>query len=148
MKKYQGGMSDKTDIKVFILYIMDCIDYPLEYDVIRELAAQNGYVGDFDFAECFSQLLELGHVLEDTENGIKYYIVSSTGRMVATELQSNLLLSIREKSLKSAMRYLSFRKRKAEMASSVEAAITALMPYSSSAHAANFFAVSSKMDAI
>ena len=80
MKKYQGGMSDKTDIKVFILYIMDCIDYPLEYDVIRELAAQNGYVGDFDFAECFSQLLELGHVLEDTENGIKYYILYYTER--------------------------------------------------------------------
>ena len=120
MKEQQSGMRDKTDVKVFILYIMDAIDYPLEYDVIHELAAQNGYVGDFDFAECFSQLLELGHILEDTENGVKYYIVSSTGRMVATELQSNLLLSIREKSLKSAMRYLSFRKRKATMASSVE----------------------------
>jgi hypothetical protein len=120
MKTPQNGMSNQTDVKIFILFLLDNINYPLDYSTIHDICIQNGYVCGFDFAACFSQLKELGHILEDGEEGERYYVISPTGKMVAAELQSNLLLSIREKSLKSAMRYLSFRKRKAEMASSVE----------------------------
>ncbi len=119
MKTYHNGMVDQTDIKIFILYLLDAIDYPLEYEAIHDIVLHSGYVGPFDFAECFSQLMELGHILSDTEGGETYYIISSKGKMIAAELQSKLLLSIREKSLKCAMRYLSFQKRKATRESSV-----------------------------
>ena len=121
MKTPQNGMSNQTDVKIFILFLLDNINYPLDYSTIHDICIQNGYVGGFDFAACFSQLKELGHILEDGEEGETYYVISPTGKMVAAELQSNLLLSIREKSLKSAMRLLSFKKRGASMSSSVEA---------------------------
>lgn len=120
MKTYQNGMNDKTDIKVFILFLLDNIDYPLDYDTIHDIVAESGYVGDFDFAECFSKLLELGHILEDQENGVSYYLISPTGKIVSAELQSKLMLSIREKSLKIAMRFLSFQRRGATPSSRVE----------------------------
>ena len=120
MKAPQNGMSNQTDVKIFILYLLDHINYPLDYSTVHDICVQNGYVGGFDFAACFSELKELGHILEDSEEGESYYVISPTGRMVAAELQSNILLSIREKSLKSAMHLLSFKKRNAAMASSVE----------------------------
>ncbi len=119
MKPRQTGMSDPTDIKIFILFLLDNINYPLDYTTIHDIMVQNGYVGQFDFAECFSKLKELGHILEEEQDGETYYMISDSGKMVASELQSNLLLSIREKSLKSAMRLLSFQKRKAHLLASV-----------------------------
>lgn len=104
-------MSNKTDIKIFILFLLDNINYPVDYTTIHDISVQNGYVGNFDFAECFSELTELGHILEDEIDGERYYAISSIGHMVATELQSNIISQIREKSLKSAMRLLSFKKR-------------------------------------
>ena len=120
MKAPQNGMSNPTDVKIFILYLLDHINYPLDYSTVHDVCVQNGYVGGFDFAACFSELKELGHVLEESEEGESYYVISPTGRMVAAELQNNILLSIREKSLKSAMHLLSFKKRQASMESSVE----------------------------
>lgn len=120
MKVSQSGLNDKTDVKIFILFLLDNINYPLDYSTIYDIVSESGYVRDFDFAECFSQLREQGHILEDTEGGVTYYIISNTGKIVAAELQSNLLLSLREKSLKLAMRYLSFQKRGATASSSIE----------------------------
>lgn len=120
MKTFQSGMRDPTEIKIFILFLLDHINYPLDYATIQDIVAQNGYVGGFDFAACFSQLRELGHILEDEEDGVTYYVISPTGKTVAAELQSDLLLSIREKSLKSAMQLLSFRRRHATTSSAVE----------------------------
>lgn len=115
----QGGMNDQYDIMVFILYLLDSINYPLDYTTLHDVIVQNGYVGQFDFAECFSKLRERGHIIEDEQDGEVYYLISPTGKMVAAELQSNLLLSIREKSLKSALRLLSFRRRNAKFSSEV-----------------------------
>ena len=121
MKKIsQNGMSNPTDVKIFILFLLDHINYPLDYTTIHDICIQNGYVGGFDFVACFSQLKEQGHILEESDGRETYYVISSTGKLVASELQSNILLSIREKSLKSAMQLLSFQKRNATMSSSVE----------------------------
>ncbi len=119
MRPLHHGMSDPNDIKIFILYLLDAINYPLDYETVHDVCIQNGYVEAFDFAQAFSKLEELGHVLKDTYGSETVYVISDTGRMVANELQSELMLSIREKSLKSAMRLLSFKKRRAKLKASV-----------------------------
>ena len=110
-KPLQSGMSNKNDIKIFILFLLDNINYPVDYNTIHDISVQNGYVGNFDFAECFSELVELEHIFEGEVDGEKYYAISPKGHLVATELQSKIMAPIREKSLKSAMRLLSFQKR-------------------------------------
>lgn len=118
--QYDGGMSDKTDIKIFILFLLDEINYPLDYRLVHDIVSENGFVGRFDFAECFSELTELGHITSWDEQGTIYYLISPLGHMVATELQGTLLDSIRERSRVSAMRLLSLHKRGATCSCTIE----------------------------
>lgn len=109
-------LRDKNDIKIFILYLMRNIGYPLDFGNINDIVVQDGLVRYFDFAECFAELLETGNVAEEKdENGECLYSVTPQGREVADSLQSDLLMMIRERSLKSAMRLLSFKKRGAQI---------------------------------
>ena len=113
-------LTDKNDIKIFILYLLHNVHYPLDFDTINDIVIQDEFVGYFEFAECFAELLDAGHIKEERTNGIDMYAITDTGSQVAVQLQSNILAPIREKSLKSALRLLSFQKSKAELKSSVE----------------------------
>lgn len=119
-KKYDGEMNDKIDIKVFILFLLDELKYPMGESIIREIVSENGVVGRFDFAECFSELVEKGHILAYDDGKETLYVVSPLGHMVASELQGTLHDSIREKSRTSAMKRLSLHLRGATTHTSVE----------------------------
>lgn len=114
-------LTNKNDIKIFILYLLQNIQYPLDFPTINDIVAQNEYVNYFDFAECFAELLDMGHIVEEvtvdpkTHEEQTCYRISELGADIVSQLQSNLLRSIREQSLKSALRLLSFRKRGAKV---------------------------------
>ncbi len=113
----QSQLRDKNDIKIFILHLLRHISYPLDFVSINDIVVQDGFVGYFDFVECFAELLETGNVLElpAAEDGEELYEITPQGVIVAETLDSRILPSIREKSLKSAMRFLSFRERGAKV---------------------------------
>ena len=112
-------LREKNDIKIFILYLLRHIGYPLDFVSINDIVVQDGYVGYFDFAECFAELLETGNIVEladpTGEGKDEMYEITPQGIIVADSLDSRLLSSIREKSLKSALRFLSFRERGAKV---------------------------------
>lgn len=114
-------LNNKNDIKIFILYLLQNIQYPLDFPTINDIVVQNEYVNYFDFAECFAEILDMGHIIEefseDEKTGEKktMYRISPLGSAVVSQLQSGLLRSIRERSLKSALKLLSFKKRGASM---------------------------------
>ncbi len=111
-------LRDKNDIKIFILYLLRHIGYPLDFVSINDIVVQDGYVGYFDFVECFAELLETGNIVElpsEEEGKEELYEITPQGVHVADNLDSRLLSSIREKSLKSALRLLSFRERGAKV---------------------------------
>lgn len=138
----EGYLTSKTDVKIFILFLLDYINSPLEYSTINDIIIECGYVRSFDFAECFSELTEQGLVIEDklveykqaknesaNENQKEerevlreesYYIVSEKGRLVAHELGDSILASIREKSAKTAAKILSLHKRGAHFSCHIE----------------------------
>ncbi len=111
----QKALQNKVDIKIFILFLLDNIDYPLDDESISNIIVENGYVGSFDFAECFSELLELDHIVADVVDGKTYYMISETGRQVSAALQDHLLDSIRDVSSRSAARILSLQQRGAHL---------------------------------
>ena len=111
-------------VKVFILYLLEKIGYPLDYNDLATIVIRDGYVDYFDFVTYFHELLEAGHIKriggdDDDESSAKErpvdrdsYMVSDTGRMIAKGLADDLLLAaVREKSYISAMRHLSLEKR-------------------------------------
>lgn len=108
----QAPLKEKNDIKIFILYLMRNIGYPLDFSTITDIVLQDEIVKYFDFAECFSELLETGNIAEEkAEDGETLYSVTEQGKHVADSLQSDIFMMIRERSLKSALRLLSFKKR-------------------------------------
>jgi len=116
-------ITDKNDIKIFLLYLMDCLGYPLDYSTVSEIVILDGVVNYFDFAECFNELLDAGHILKKPEKdkkGDDVFFVSETGKIVARELQDRIARFIRDEGLKSALRYLSFEKRGAEVEANYE----------------------------
>lgn len=150
-------LTDPGEIKIFILYLLDKIGYPLDYPSIGAIMMQDGIVNFFDFAECFFALVEAGHIKEiypdgdgpakQTENEDpnvapfgalddapseegdadddaprprKLYEVSETGHAVAVGLGDSIMVSVRERSYRSALRHLSLKKRGAQIEKSYE----------------------------
>lgn len=108
----QAPLKEKNDIKIFILYLMRNVGYPLDFPNINDIVVQDGLVNYFDFAECFAELLDTGNIAEiKTDGQPSLYNITEQGRAVADSLQSDLMMMIREKSLRSALRLLSFKKR-------------------------------------
>lgn len=125
------------EIKIFILYLLDKIGYPLDYPSIGSIMMQDGIVNFFDFAQCFFALVDAGHireivtdgnerfevgddgkVLEGEDEESEYeptstvlYEVTETGRQVARVLSESLMVAVREKSYRSALRHLSFARK-------------------------------------
>ncbi|MGM9608850.1 MAG: DUF4364 family protein, partial [Eubacteriales bacterium] len=81
---------DKTDLKVFVLCLLDEMQHPMTYNAIVDTVMDCGCVEGFDFAECFSELRDLGHVIWDELDGVSYYMISESGSMVARELRGSL----------------------------------------------------------
>ncbi len=119
MKKKQEELWNKTDVKIFILFLLDNLNYPLDFSTIDRIIGETGFVRPFDFAECFSELTEMGQVLEDTVEGETVYQISGVGRMVANELQSELLDTIRRESATAAARILSLHRRGASVSTDI-----------------------------
>ncbi len=108
-------LSEKRNVKIFVLYLLENINYPLDYVTINDLVMQNDFVAYFDFAQCFSEMVDDGLILSDEVDGTMYYGVSDKGRAVARTLKTDILPSILERSLASALRFLSFKKQNAEV---------------------------------
>ena len=119
MKTERGVLRHKTDVKIFILFLLNNVRYPLTRSEILELVVADGFVADFDFAECFSELCDLGHIVSASDGEEECFLISPTGCEASAELEDTLVASIRKKSLHTAMRYLSLRKRGAEVFSDV-----------------------------
>ena len=109
-----SSIGDKRDVKIFVLYLMENINYPLDFLTINDIVMQTDYVMYLDFTEAFDELITSDLVRFVEEDGEKYYYVSEKGRIVARELNSTLLSTILDKSLEAAFRYLDFKKRGVE----------------------------------
>ncbi len=127
----QAPLKEKNDIKIFILYLLKNLNYPLDFNTISDMVVQDEFVSYFDFAECFAELLDtetiemirVGDGSNEVgvgengrpENKNEHFRITENGIVVVEQLQSNLLGVIKEKSLKSAMRLLSFKQRGADV---------------------------------
>ncbi len=103
----------KRNVKIFVLYLMQNVNYPLDYVTINDMVMQTDYIHYFEFAESFYEMVDLGLIEEvcQTPDGDPMYVVTQKGRVVATELKSEILPSILDKALECALRYLNFKKR-------------------------------------
>ena len=110
MRKKKFTLRTMTDIKVFLLFLLNNIGYPIDHTSVIGMVSENTEEILIDYDECLRELSDDGHLLFDEYNGEKYYMISDTGRMIASELYDNLDKEFRERSLRYAAKYASLSK--------------------------------------
>ena len=103
-------LENKIDVKVFILYLMNNVGEPLEFTTVNDIVVQDEFVNYFDFALCFSELLEAGQIDEIAigEGEEPKYVISQNGKETLDSYESSLLPVIRDRALKSAFRLIAY----------------------------------------
>lgn len=112
-------LTEKTDIKIFILYLLMHIERPVDFATLHDIVVQDEFVRQFDFMDCFYELCETEAIQKFEKDGTEYYTITPKGRSATEALQSDLLRPIRERALRSALRLLSFQSRGTKAKSSV-----------------------------
>ena len=103
-----------NNVKIFVLYLMKNINYPMDLITINEIVMQTDYIMYLDFAVAFHEMLDGGLIEEvgtDSDTGDALYAVTKKGSLVAESMKSDLLPSILDQSLTYALRYLDFKRR-------------------------------------
>ena len=102
-----------NNVKIFVLYLMRNVNYPLNFVTINEIVMQTDYIMYLDLAVAFHEMLDAGLIEESgtDEANEPLYSVTRRGAMVAEQLKSDLLPSILDRSLTAAFRYLDFKRR-------------------------------------
>ena len=99
------------NVKIFVLYLLENINYPLDFVTINDIVMQTDYVMYLDFAEAFGEMLDGGLLVTTEVDGETLYEVTDKGKCVARELNGEILSTILDQSLARALRYLDFKKR-------------------------------------
>ncbi|MBQ7363419.1 MAG: DUF4364 family protein [Clostridia bacterium] len=107
-RKSELVLKTLTDIKVYILFLLDNTGGALDGDTLTEIIEESTGEITFDYGECIRQMVESEHIIPDTIDDKTYYIISKKGRMVASELYDSIDESFRERSLRAAIRHISF----------------------------------------
>lgn len=103
-------LTEKFEIKVFILYLLKSLNLPLDYDTISEIVVQDGFVNFFDFADCFADLVDAGQIDAFFETEIPTYLISETGRETVSNVETKVYNTVREQALRSAQRLIALRR--------------------------------------
>lgn len=119
-KQKKFALRTMTDIKVFILFLLNNIGYPIDHTAVIGMVSENTNEIILDYDECLRELVDGGHLLYDEYNGEKYYMVSDTGRMIANELCDSIDKEFRERSLRYAAKYTSLSKSGSRIEARVE----------------------------
>jgi hypothetical protein len=122
MQRRRGVLKNNTDVKIFILFLLNALRYPITQEELTDILIADGFVGEYDVAACFSELCEMGHIYHAKVDGQETYMISATGIEASAGLEDSLFSVVRTRSLQTATRYLSLRRRGAD----VEAKVTRL----------------------
>lgn len=85
-------LQNPDEIKIFILYLLDRIGYPLSFTDLGTVVIRDGIVDYFAYFEYFCELVEAGHVsvASETEHTNELSINSETLVDEVSEIEENL----------------------------------------------------------
>ncbi len=113
-------ITDKSDVKIFILYLLMRIDRPVDFITLNDIAVQDGYVSQFDFMDGFHEL-KATSAIESFKNddGEEMWQITPAGVTAAQTLKSSIMTEIMEKAARSALALISFKHRDTKVSSSI-----------------------------
>lgn len=118
-KNNKFALKTLTEIKIFLLFLLDNIRYPIDYTTLSKIISENVPEVTFDYEASLRDLADSEHLFFDEIDGEKYYMISDSGRLIAAELYDRLDPAFREASVKSAAKHISLAKSNAKISSSI-----------------------------
>ncbi len=114
-------LTEKSDIKIFILYLLMQLERPLDYVTLHDICVQDEFVNQFAFVEEFYELLDI-KALEMTKGEGETELVRLTrkGRDTAEMMKDRILPEILDHAVRSALQLISFKARGLTAHSSIE----------------------------
>ena len=116
-------LTEKSDIKIFILYLLTQLERPLDYVTLHDICVQDEFVNQFNFVEEFYELLDMKALeMKTEENGEELVHLTRKGRETAETMKDRILPEILDHAVRSALQLISFKARGLTAHSTIEEA--------------------------
>ena len=111
-----GGLYSYQEIKILICYMLMGVPAPLPRKDVLDIIAGEEMANFFEAGGAIDELIGLGHLNEQPEG----LVLTETGKQVATTLSSRIPYTLREKSVKAALRLLMRKQRERDNTVTIE----------------------------
>lgn len=108
-----GGLRSKNDIKLLICYMLSSVGQPMSKEEIVSVLQENALANYFEINDAFSDLLGNNNISKSHDESEKY-IITESGKLIVSQLDTALPISIREKTISAAINLLAKIKRENE----------------------------------
>ena len=115
-----GGLTNRTDIKVLICYIIKSIDDKISKMQLNEIMQEEGLANYFEVNQAIAQLISQGNLESQEEEIGEALYITEKGLHAADLLEADLPRSVRKKAINSAIRISTLARRKQENKVDVE----------------------------
>ncbi|MDE7389899.1 MAG: DUF4364 family protein [Lachnospiraceae bacterium] len=114
-----GGLRKRSNVRLLICYIINSMDRPVRKDWVVTAMQKNGIANYFEILDSFNDLYKKQN-LNLVDDKKELYTVTESGKMIASNLSSELPLTIRERALATVMELIYQEKNERENTVSVE----------------------------
>ncbi len=88
-----GFIHDKLDVKMLVLYLMDRVVAPIDFDTLADLCMRHEGVDWFELSEAAAELVESGHLCLEGD----CYAITDKGRVNSAACENSLPVSVRRR---------------------------------------------------
>lgn len=105
-------LTEKSDIKIFILYLLSRVERPLDFVTLHDICVQDEFINTFDFMDEFYELQKIKAItVEKNDDGSEKVRITPKGRDTAQTMKDAILPEILDHAVRSALQLLSFKAR-------------------------------------
>ena len=93
-----GGLRTRSNVRLLICYILNSLQKPIKKDYVITSMQKNGIANYFEIIDAFVDLKNKENIVL-TDESLDTYTVSSSGKLIASNLAEDLPKTIRERAL-------------------------------------------------
>lgn len=106
-----GGLRSKNEIKILICYLFASVNDKMSQSLVVEAIRSHELANFFEIVVAFEELIHDGNLREsDMVDNEQTYELTANGKVIASQLETTLAHTVKQKSYDCALRLLSERK--------------------------------------
>ncbi len=104
-----GGIRSKNEIRTLICYMFKGVNSPMKKESIITALQEKGLANYFESSACFDDLIRNNN-LELVDKSNDTYFITDAGKLIATQLEDTLALTVRERALQCLLELINQEK--------------------------------------